>query len=53
MMLTFVLLNFWYRSSIINYSKINDGIHLNEIIPDIEMKPLYRYLNVIYPLTFF
>lgn len=54
MMLSIVFIKFFdigLRLSIIQ--KINDGIHLNEIIPDIEMKPLYRYLNVItYPLTF-
>lgn len=54
MMLSIVFIKFFdigLRLSIIQ--KINDGIQLNEIIPDIEMKPLYRYLNVItYPLTF-
>lgn len=54
MMLSIVFIKFFdigLRLSIIQ--KINEGISLNEIIPDIEMKPLYRYLNVIaYPITF-
>lgn len=54
MMLSIVFIKFFdigLRLSIIQ--KINEGIQLNEIIPDIEMKPLYRYLNVIaYPITF-
>lgn len=54
MMLSIVFIKFFdigLRLSIIQ--KINEGIQLNEIIPDIEMKPLYRYLNVFaYPITF-
>lgn len=39
------------RLSIIK--KLNDGVDLNEIIPNIQMSNLYRYLNVIvYPLSF-
>ncbi len=33
--------------------KLNDGVDLNEIIPNVQMSNLYRYLNVIvYPLSF-
>ena len=54
MMLSIVFIKFFdigLRLSIIQ--KINEGIQLSEIIPDIEMKLLYRYLNVFaYPITF-
>lgn len=39
------------RLSIIK--KLNEGIDINEIIPNVQMTNLYRYLNVlVYPISF-